>query len=137
MSLNFIIWEPGRHSWNAVMVLAAILFSPVILALLIVAFLIQAMVWPFSKLFPPEPSTASDMVTWLDVVIGSRDTHEDFEAAFDRLVSVKFDKPDLVSMQVRIKELGKKLDDPPWSAEVIPELKTMHESAQALVGDRT
>jgi len=35
MSLNFIIWEPGRHSWNAVMVLAAILFSPVILALLL------------------------------------------------------------------------------------------------------
>ena len=48
MSLNFIIWESGRHSWNAVMVLAAILFSPVILALLIVAFLIHAIVWHFS-----------------------------------------------------------------------------------------
>jgi hypothetical protein len=124
MAFHITIWESGRSWRNVMMLPLAILLLPVVLVLLVVVGVGNAVMWPVRKLFPRKPSTAADMVRWLDVVIASRDSDEEFEAAYDPLTYGNFGDPRLIALQRRIKELTKQLE-------------AMRESACALAGDRT
>ncbi len=124
MAVHFTIWEPGRPVRNAMLVPLTILLSPLII---VVGLAILVVMWPVRKLFQPKPLSAMAMIEELDDILNG-DTDCEADYALQVITRCDFNDERLEAQKMRVAAVGL----PPWSTEVIDELKAIRNSARTI-----